>query len=128
MELQRAVPTANYRPSEAATRAQMVVFLVRTFGLEPPTTFSNYELLESPAPIYPARALSRGLEGYVDVSFTVTATGTVADLFVVSYTSSVFDKSAVNAVEKYRFKPRVVDGRAIEVTGVTARIVFKIAE
>ena len=34
------------------------------------------------APVYPARALSRGVEGYVDMSFTVTTTGTVRDPIV----------------------------------------------
>ena len=44
------------------------------------------------APVYPARALSRGLEGYVDLSFTVTSAGTVRDplgLTSIMYTSPV---------------------------------------
>ena len=39
------------------------------------------------APVYPARALSRGLEGYVDMGFTVTTTGTVKDPVVLFSTS-----------------------------------------
>ena len=35
------------------------------------------------APVYPARALSRGLEGYVDLSFTVTSAGTVRDPIIL---------------------------------------------
>jgi protein TonB len=64
------------------------------------------------APVYPARALSRGLEGYVDMAFTVTTTGTVKDPVVVFSTSSLFERAAIRAVLKFKYKPRVVDGVA----------------
>jgi len=80
------------------------------------------------APIYPARALSRGVEGYVDMSFTVTATGTVKDAIVMFSTSSLFDRAATRAVLKFKYKPRVVDGQPVEVVGVKTRITFKIED
>jgi protein TonB len=80
------------------------------------------------APVYPARALSRGIEGYVDMSFTVTSTGTVRDPIVVFSTSSLFDRAATRAVLKFKYKPRVVDGVPVEVPGVKTRITFKIEE
>ena len=80
------------------------------------------------APVYPARALSRGVEGYVDMSFTVTTTGTVKDPIVIYSTSSLFDRSATRAVLKFKYKPRVVDGVPVEVAGVKTRISFQIEE
>ena len=80
------------------------------------------------APVYPARALSRGIEGYVDMSFTVTASGTVKDPIVQFSTSSLFDRAATRAVLKFKYKPRVVDGQPVEVSGVKTRITFKIEE
>ncbi|NCF24231.1 MAG: TonB family protein [Gammaproteobacteria bacterium] len=80
------------------------------------------------APVYPARALSRGLEGYVDMSFTVTTTGTVKDPVVMFSTSSLFERAAVRAVLKFKYKPRVVDGVPVEVPNVKTRITFKIEE
>ena len=80
------------------------------------------------APVYPARALSRGLEGYVDMSFTVTTTGTVKDPIVVFSTSSLFERAAIRAVLKFKYKPRVVDGVPVDVPGVKTRITFKIEE
>jgi protein TonB len=80
------------------------------------------------APVYPARALSRGIEGYVDMSFTVTTTGTVRDPIVVFSTSSLFDRAATRAVLKFKYKPRVVDGQPVDVPGVKTRITFKIEE
>jgi protein TonB len=80
------------------------------------------------APVYPARALSRGLEGYVDMSFTVTTTGTVKDPVVMFSTSSLFERAAIRAVLKFKYKPRVVDGQPVEVPNVKTRITFKIEE
>lgn len=80
------------------------------------------------APVYPARALSRGVEGYVDMGFTVTTAGTVKDPVVLFSTSSLFDRAATQAVLKFKYKPRVVDGQPVEVPNVKTRITFKIEE
>jgi len=80
------------------------------------------------APVYPARALSRGLEGYVDLEFYVTAAGTVRDPAVTFSTSSLFERAALRAVLKFKYKPRVVDGVPVEVPGVKTRITFKIED
>ncbi len=80
------------------------------------------------APVYPARALSRGLEGFVDMSFTVTATGTVKDPIVLQSTSSLFERAATRAVLKFKYKPRVVDGIPVEVVGVKTRITFELED
>ncbi len=78
------------------------------------------------APVYPARALSRGLVGYVDMSFTVTMAGTVRDPIVMYSTSSLFERAATRAVLKFKYKPRVVDGVPVDVAGVKTRISFQI--
>ncbi len=78
------------------------------------------------APVYPSRALSRGLEGYVIVEFTVTRTGTVRDVFVVESTSTLFERAATAAALKFKYKPRVIDGEPVEVPGVRNKITFEI--
>lgn len=80
------------------------------------------------APIYPARAQSRGLEGYVDMSFTVTATGSVIDPIVMFSTSGLFERAATRAVLKFKYKPRVVDGVPVDVSGVKTRITFRMED
>jgi protein TonB len=80
------------------------------------------------APVYPARALSRGLEGYVDLSFTVTTAGTVRDPVILFSTSSLFERAATRAVLKFKYKPRVVDGVPVDVPNVKTRISFQIEE
>ena len=61
-------------------------------------------------PQYPATAMARGLEGTVTVRFDVTATGSVANVSVVHTSNRIFNKSAIQAAYKFRYKPRVVDG------------------
>lgn len=78
-------------------------------------------------PIYPTRAASRGIEGYVIVEFTVTANGSVRDPIIVeAQPSSIFDRAAERAVLKWKFKPRVVDGTPVEVPGVQTQLTFKL--
>jgi len=80
------------------------------------------------APIYPRRAQTRGLEGQCLVEFTVDTTGAVKDAFVVECTSSLFQKASLNAVMKFKYKPRVVDGVAKEVPGIQHIITFKLED
>ena len=80
------------------------------------------------APVYPARALQRGLEGYVSVAFTVTAAGTTRDASVVESTSTLFERAALEAALKFKYKPRVIDGEAVEVPGVQNKISFEITK
>ncbi|NNC65295.1 MAG: energy transducer TonB [Gammaproteobacteria bacterium] len=80
------------------------------------------------APVYPNRALTRGLEGYVVVEFTVTPQGTTRDAIVIESTSSLFERAAVEAALKFKYKPRVIDGQAVEVPGVRNKITFEISD
>ena len=79
------------------------------------------------APVYPRRALSRGIEGYVIVEFTVTRQGSVRDPQVVEANpADLFNQAAIDAALKFKYKPRVVNGEATEVAGVQNRITFQI--
>lgn len=80
------------------------------------------------APVYPARAASRGLEGYVVVEYTVTRTGTTRDIGVIESSSSLFERAAVDSAAKYKYKPRVINGEAVEVPGVRTKITFQLED
>jgi len=87
---------------------------------------SEYLPIVKVAPIYPARALALEVEGYVIVQFTVTRTGTTRDVVVIESTSTLFNRAAVEAASKFKYKPRVIDGEPVEVTGVVHKITFEI--
>ncbi|WP_405220767.1 energy transducer TonB [Lentisalinibacter sediminis] len=113
-------PSINVRPPSSSTDV----------SISGPGTLSytdgEYLPIVRVAPIYPSRALSRGIEGYVDLEFTVTTAGTVKDPVVIYSSSSLFNRAAMRAVLKFKYKPRVVDGQPVEVPGVKTRIRFEL--
>lgn len=81
------------------------------------------------APVYPRRAQTRGIEGYVVLEFIVTRTGAVTNPVVVeAKPPGIFDRAAINAALKFKYKPKVVNGEAIDVAGVRNRITFELAD
>ncbi|HEY8941276.1 MAG TPA: energy transducer TonB [Cellvibrio sp.] len=84
-------------------------------------------------PEYPNSALSRGIEGYCTVAYTITETGATRDARTVTddcrtkdgQLTTVFDRVSVRAVMKFKYKPKVVDGKPVEIHGVKSRFVFE---
>ena len=66
-------------------------------------------------PMYPREAAVAGTEGWVEVEFTITEVGTVKNPRVIDANPArVFNREAIRAILKWKFKPRVVDGTAVE--------------
>lgn len=71
------------------------------------------------APVYPPAAQARGIEGYCVVEYTVTTAGTTRDVVVVEADPpGIFNSVSIAAALKFKYRPRVVDGEPIEVSGV----------
>ncbi len=80
------------------------------------------------APRYPRRAAIAGKEGWVKLEFTVTELGTVEDVKVLdSKPPRVFDRAAKRAILKWKFKPKVVDGKPVPRRAVQV-IEFKLSK
>ena len=81
------------------------------------------------APIYPRRAQTRGIEGYVLLEFIVTSTGAVRNAVVIeAKPPGIFDRAAVQAALKFKYKPKVVNGEPVEVAGVRNLIKFELED
>lgn len=79
------------------------------------------------SPVYPRRALQRGIQGYVIVEFTVNEIGAVVDPVVIeAEPQGIFEQAAMDAAKKFKYKPRVVNGEPTSVAGVQNRISFVI--
>jgi protein TonB len=79
-------------------------------------------------PQYPLRASERGIEGWVEVEFTISKLGTVKDPFVLnSHPSSIFDRSALKAIRKWKYNPKIEDGEPTERPGVKVRLKFDLS-
>lgn len=67
------------------------------------------------SPVYPRDAALKGLSGWVEVEFTITPLGTVEDPRVLNAEPPrVFNREALRAILKWKFKPRIIDGTAVE--------------
>jgi len=80
-------------------------------------------------PIYPRRAIERGIEGCVMLQFVVTKVGSTRDPEVLwSIPPGIFDRAAMRSALKYKYKPQIRDGESIEVPNVKTIVVFKIED
>ena len=95
-------------------------------------------------PVYPIRALQKELVGWVLVEFTVNEIGKVINPIVVDHCvevwglssiepcydrpGKIFDKPALAAASRFKYKPRVIDGQAIATAGVRNMISFVLDE
>jgi len=77
-------------------------------------------------PNYPSRALQRGLEGFVELSFTVDKLGNVIDPVVINaIPEGVFDRAALQSISRWKYSPAVNNGQPVETYDVRHRIVFQ---
>lgn len=84
-------------------------------------TDGDYLPLVAIAPQYPTRAAQRGIQGWCLVSFTVDGLGNVVEetiAVVDAEPPNIFNRSSIRAAGRFKFQPRVVDGRGVEVPGV----------
>lgn len=90
---------------------------IGNFGTVDKTSEGDVIPLVTIRPMYPRDAAMKGIEGWVHVEFTITPIGTVIDPTVIdSDPPRIFNREALRAIVKWKFKPRVVDGVAVERT------------
>ena len=88
-------------------------------------------------PVYPRRAQERGVQGYAIVKFTITESGTIENVEMVEgkcgdprdpttvfRDCSIFNSASTRAALKLKYKPKIVDGRAVPVEEVPHRFTF----
>ena len=76
-------------------------------------------------PQYPQQARQRKLEGWVQVRFTISTAGSVRDAAVVKSSDSVFERSAIQAVNKWKYQPQMQEGKATEAPDQQVVLRFK---
>lgn len=110
------------QPSSSATR-----LIILTNASDDAAESRDPVLIEEVEPIYPRRAQTRGIEGYVVISTTITTSGSVRDPIVVeSEPPGIFDRAAVDAVLQYRYLPARRDGKHVSFEGLEVRVEFEI--
>jgi periplasmic protein TonB len=79
-------------------------------------------------PKYPRKAAKSRIEGWVKVEFTITEKGTVTNAVIVdSQPRRTFDRSVIKSIRKWRFRPKIIEGRPVP-RKATQVIRFKLAK
>lgn len=121
------------RPEQAVGEAipmfEQEVDLAGGLDLGAPPTDTDVIPLVRVNPQYPTNAQSRGIEGWVEIRFTITAAGTVRDPVVIaSEPPRIFDRAALRAIRKWKYNPKIDGGTAVERPGVKVRLDFRLED
>ncbi len=79
-------------------------------------------------PDYPRQAAQRGKEGVCVVTYTITTLGTTKDIAEHDCPDKIFLRASKRAAAKWKYKPRVIEGEAVEVYGVLNSFTFELAK
>ncbi|NKF51798.1 energy transducer TonB [Shewanella sp. WXL01] len=80
-------------------------------------------------PQYPIAAARDGKEGWVQLSFTINEVGGVEDVKVIkAEPKRLFNREAIRALKKWKYKPKIVDGKPLKQPGMTVQLDFTLSQ
>ena len=112
--LDHAAAIGYVSPQADAVRHDLDAALAHRAFMANVITASQLTLVKSVQPSYPPKAEKTGIEGWVELDFTVTETGAVQDVAVdAAKPPGVFEAAATAALSQWRFKPLVRDAKTV---------------
>ena len=76
-------------------------------------------------PIMPTRAEK---SGHCLVRFDVSPEGAPFNVVTTFCTQSLFERSTIKSVQKWKFNPKIQDGRAVSRSGVETKVSYRLAD
>jgi protein TonB len=106
-------------------------------GIEPVTTDDStgiFNMASDARPIvrvdpqYPANAARDGIEGWVELSFSIDESGAVRDVVVTdSQPKRTFDQAAKRALQRWKYQAKREDGKSVVQEGLSVMLEFKVS-
>lgn len=79
-------------------------------------------------PVTPPRFLEGDNSGYCEMRFDVSPEGQPFNVVAKRCTSSILERASIKNVQKWKYNPKIVEGRAVARTGVQTRIKFNLKD
>lgn len=109
-------PAVNLAPPSFSSKASGGGFTAPVLGKQD----GDAQPIVRLEPKYPTKARRDGIEGYVVLKFVVLEDGSVSDIEVIeAKPKRIFNREAIRALKKWKYKPKIVDGKAVKQTGIT---------
>lgn len=103
-------------------------FLIPANTIKPNISVEGFLPIDMVIPEYPALALQNGIEGWVQVQFTIDIHGHIIQPQIIARSPSrVFDRSVLAALKKSHYRPQVLNGEPVIVQGVTELFRFTLS-
>jgi len=101
----------------------------QSFVLEGNKSDGEYRLKKAAPVYYPQNAMSRGIEGWVELKYDIDKKGNVKNIIVIAeHPKGIFTDEAVSSMKKTKYHPSMKTGMPSESIGVLRRINFKLTE
>lgn len=80
-------------------------------------------------PRYPVQAARDGIQGWVKMRFTIMEDGSVGNVEVVdAEPKRVFDREAIRALQRWKYTPKIVNGKAQQQPGIVVQLDFSLEQ
>ena len=78
-------------------------------------------------PKYPVQAARDGINGYVVMRFSIMEDGSVDEVEVIeAEPKRIFDKEAIRALKRWKYSPKIENGKAMKQPGIKVRLDFNL--
>ena len=80
-------------------------------------------------PSYPRQAALQNIEGFVVLEFDITTAGNTDNITVIQASPpQIFNTSAIQALRKWKYKPKIEDGKAVRQNGLKVQLDFNLRD
>ena len=125
--LEQVVVQVSKPEKHELQESQMHLDFYKTSMAIPSINIQGYLPLNMVAPEYPRQALIKGIEGWVEVIFSIDTDGRIVEPKInARHPSRIFDHSVLTALKKSRYRPQLLDGQPVIVQGVTELFRFNL--